>query len=366
MLDFTSALYLGMGHASASLGSWRALTLGRPAALEEPPGAQNLAHELAELMGADAGLLYPSTLHLFRDAFQIAAPSSALLLFDAAAYPIARWGAERNELAGTPVETFPHHDVEVLERRARKARRTGQRPVIVTDGLCASCGRVAPLPALARIAADAGGQLVLDDTQAVGVLGETPTPETPLGTAGGGSLRWFGLHSSNIICGASLAKAFGSPLAVLAGSSGFVKRAMGDGETRIHTSPPSVADILAAKHALLISAARGDALRARIVQLVERLWAGARRLGLQLRSLLPVPMQTIAMPSVQAARTAMAALDASGIRALITRSCRHKEPGLTVLITARHSPADIDRLVAALAAWVSGRAPAGHKALEAA
>ena len=73
MLDFTSALYLGLGHPSASLAPWRALTLGRPAALEEPPGGRGLARDLALLMGGEAGLLYPSTLHLFRDLFQVAA-----------------------------------------------------------------------------------------------------------------------------------------------------------------------------------------------------------------------------------------------------------------------------------------------------
>ncbi len=31
-MDFTSALYLGLRHASATLPGWEALTLGRPAA----------------------------------------------------------------------------------------------------------------------------------------------------------------------------------------------------------------------------------------------------------------------------------------------------------------------------------------------
>ena len=63
-----------------------------------------------------------------------------------------------------------------LERRLRKARRAGQRPVIVTDGFCPSCGQAAPLPALARLAAEMGGLLVIDDTQALGVLGREPSP----------------------------------------------------------------------------------------------------------------------------------------------------------------------------------------------
>jgi 8-amino-7-oxononanoate synthase len=62
MPDFTSALYLGFTHPSGSLSPWRALTLGRPAALEEPTGGRALARELTQLIGGEAGMLYPSTL----------------------------------------------------------------------------------------------------------------------------------------------------------------------------------------------------------------------------------------------------------------------------------------------------------------
>ena len=48
---------------------WEALTLGRPAALQEPPDADAVASELARLQGCEAGALLPSTLHLFWDLF---------------------------------------------------------------------------------------------------------------------------------------------------------------------------------------------------------------------------------------------------------------------------------------------------------
>src|SRR5262245_1230749 len=115
MLDFTSALYLGLTHASASLTPWRALTLGRPAALEDPPGARYFARALAELMGGKTGLLFPSTLHLFRDLFSTLADKRSIILVDAAAYAIARWGMEFSKLQGVGVESYPHHDADGLE-----------------------------------------------------------------------------------------------------------------------------------------------------------------------------------------------------------------------------------------------------------
>ena len=57
MLDFTSALYLGLRHPSGSLGDWESLTLGRPSALREPPDAEAVAADLARLQGCEAGAL---------------------------------------------------------------------------------------------------------------------------------------------------------------------------------------------------------------------------------------------------------------------------------------------------------------------
>jgi 8-amino-7-oxononanoate synthase len=364
MLDFTSALYLGFTHASASLAPWRALTLGRPAALEEPPGALHLAGDLAQLMGCKAGLLFPSTLHLFRDLFTTLADKGSVILVDAAAYAIARWGMEFARLQGVSVESYPHHDATALERRVRRATRAGLRPIVVTDGVCPSCGRAAPLPALARIAGDAGGRLVIDDTQALGVLGDRPTPKTPLGCGGGGSLLWYGLSAPHVLTGASLAKGFGVPIAVLGGAEKLIEQIERQGETRIHCSPPSAASIAAGLHAAIVNRSQGDGLRARLLRRIEQLRDGLRRAGLGLLSVLPLPMQSIELPSLRAGRVALAILERLGIRTLLTRSCRAGAPTLTALVTARHAAADIDRLVAGLVAAVRATSNGSRLGLE--
>jgi 8-amino-7-oxononanoate synthase len=352
-LDFTSALYLGFGHPSVSLAPWRALTLGRPAALEEPPGAGEVAANLAELTGAAAGLLFPSTLHLFRDLFAAVVAKGAMLLMDAQAYPIARWGAERVRLAGTACESYPHHDSIALAKRARRAYRAGLRPVIVTDGLCPSCGRLAPLPELARVAADHGGQLIVDDTQALGVLGRPAGEAVPLGLGGGGTLVWFGLRGPRINAGSSLAKGFGSPLAVLVSADETIRLIQRDGDSRVHASPPSVAAIAAARAALDANVRAGDLLRARLARRIGQLRQGLARIGARVLSGLPLPVQTIALPSQQLARAMLAALEIRGIRALVTKTCAGGA-GLSVLVTARHTAADIDNLIDAVASALRG------------
>jgi len=130
MPDFTSSLYLGLTHPSGSLAPWRALTLCVPAALAELPEAREVAADLARLTGAEAGLLFPSTLHLFRDLFGALAGPGATLLIDEKAYPIARWGTEQVQLLGTACDTYPHHDAAAMAKKARRAFRAGLRPVV--------------------------------------------------------------------------------------------------------------------------------------------------------------------------------------------------------------------------------------------
>ena len=71
MLDFTSALYLGLRHSHGALRPWAQLTTGRPAALEPAPEAVALAQDLAQFLGRERATLAPSTLHLFWDLFDV-------------------------------------------------------------------------------------------------------------------------------------------------------------------------------------------------------------------------------------------------------------------------------------------------------
>src|SRR5471032_1046109 len=273
MADFTSALYLGMRHGSDDLAPWRALTLGRLAALEEPPGGQALAARLAALQGCAAACLMPSTLHLFWDLFGMLADEPWALLIDAGAYPIARWGARQAALRGLPLRVFPHDAADAARRLAQRALRAGRRPLILADGYSPGSVRAPPLAAYARIAADCGGYLVLDDTQVLGLRG----------AEGGGSARLAGVGGPRVLVGASLAKAFGAPLAVLAGDAGVVRRFEMRSQTRRHASPPSAAVIAAGARALDINRSCGAQLRRSLAARIRQWRAGLARLDIDAR-----------------------------------------------------------------------------------
>ena len=83
MLDFTSALYLGLHHPTLSLRPWSQLSLGVPAALISPPGARELAQQLATLQGCERGVLGASTFHLFWDLCGMFSSHSVAVYVDA-------------------------------------------------------------------------------------------------------------------------------------------------------------------------------------------------------------------------------------------------------------------------------------------
>jgi len=352
VLDLTSALYLGLSHPSGSLGTWDQLTMGRPRVLDAFAEDARLTHSLARLIGCERAALASSTLHLFTDLFELLARQSIALHADAGVYPIALWGAERAALRGAPLSHFHHHDPDALAdalRRDDARGRRARRPIVIADGFCPGCGEPAPLAAYQELVSQRGGLLVIDDTQALGVLGERSRRGNGLfGHGGGGSLRWQGVAGGNILIAASLAKGFGVPLAVLAGSGARIASFESHSMLREHASPPSRVTLLAAVRALAINRHAGDALRSRLALNVQYLRRGLGALGLaSIGNAFPV-QTLIAQAGFEPARM-FRRLHAVGVRALLTRFRCLGRVGLSLLLNAALDLSDIARVLRAFA-----------------
>ena len=344
-LDFTSSLYLGFWHESQSLKPWSKLTTGNPAALVETTGSEAVAHELAKLQGCDQAILASSTLHIFWDLFGILANERVAIFQDDGTYSIAQWGIERAACRGVPVHRFPHKDVDSLQRLLERPA-AGRRPIVVSDGICTTCGCTAPIKAYYEVVRRAGGLLVIDDTQALGILG-VKHASAPYGTGGGGSLRYHSISEPGVIVISSLAKGFGTPLAVLCGSSELVQKFKAKSQTRLHCSPPSAADIHAAQRAVDLNATQGDALRLQLAQRVQQFRLRLGEAGFSADGGL-FPLQTLSLPTDLNLEQVHQELLDLGIRTLLRSGC-DGGPRLSLIITARHSPNNIEHTAQAIA-----------------
>ena len=161
-------------------------------------------------------------------------------------------------------------------------------------------------------------------------------------------MRRHGLGgSANVVLAASLAKGFGVPMTVLAGRAATIARFDCESETRLHCSPPSIADLTAARQAIDINRHSGDGLRLELTRRVHRFREGVRRLGISTgRTLFPV--QRLDLPKPADALTVHRRLHRMGVRAVLQRPTCRPGPAITFLITVRHSAAVIDRGVEAI------------------
>ena len=298
------------------------------------------------MQGCLRGSLASSTLHLFWDLFGSLAGDRSAVFMDEGLYPVGRWGVERAAGRGVPVTRFPHHDPGELLRRLDQTRGR-RRPVVVADGICPACGGQAPIADYLQIARTRGGLLVLDDTQALGILGHSPGRDDPYGRGGGGSLRRCGAGGPDVILVSSLAKGFGVPVAVLSGAAAVIDDFEARSQTRVHSSPPSSAVIRAAQHALEVNQERGDSARRRLARLVIHFRRRLADAGLHAAGGL-FPVQTIrTAPGVDAAGM-HARLLQLGVSTVLGRGRRCGAARIRFLINARHRGQDIDRAVDAL------------------
>lgn len=226
-------------------------------------------------------------------------------------------------------------------------RRNGYRPVVVSDGCCPTCSRLAPLRELSELVRVHGGTLVLDLSQSLGLWGEAPSRGDVYGLGGGGAARHAGVRGDHVVTVASLSKSFAAPLAVACGPAALIAR-LRDAGSRLHASPPAAPSVLAARRALDLNARLGRSLRRRLAARVIRFKRELSQRGIEtVEGLHPVQL----LAAQRGSRGASAAwaervaqrLHAQGVRALVLNG-HERRPRLAFALSARHS---IQNVVAA-------------------
>lgn len=169
--------------------------------------------------------------------------------------------------AFTNVQFYDHCNPNHLEKLLTENKN--QRPLIITDGIFALTGEIAPLGQLYSLAQKYNGLLVVDDAHATGVIGSN----------GRGTPEYFNLNGAKgLFQSETMSKALGSYGGFLSGTKVFVQQ-LRDSSAFYGAStalPPSV--VAAACSALKIIK-NTPQLRDTLLKNSEKLRTGIKELG---------------------------------------------------------------------------------------
>jgi 8-amino-7-oxononanoate synthase len=251
-------------------------------------------------------------------------------------------------LAGARLRRYRHNDAEQLATWLAADAETGrqqEQAFIVSDGVFSMDGDLAPLPALAALAARHRAWLMIDDAHGLGTIGRN----------GGGCLEHYGLGQTDVpILVGTLGKAFGTFGAFVAGSRELIQALIQFARSYIYTTalPPAVASATLAA----LDIVRAEPWRReRLATLSRRLRAGAQALGLPLHpetpDAPPTPIIPLLCGSAERALALSAALREQGILVTAIRppTVPRGTARLRITLCAEHSDAHIDRLLDTLA-----------------
>jgi len=227
------------------------------------PVHDELESALAVWKHAETALLFSSGY-----AANVGVLTSLARLGDRTGHPVAIVSDELNHasiidgarLARVPVGVFPHAEVDAAAAAVARHRDDGRRSVIVTDSVFSMDGDVAPLIALADLAAATGSLLVVDDAHAV---------------FAGDGVDVLADHEAEVLTVGTLSKTLGSLGGFVAGPVALVDWFRNTARSFIFSTatPPSVA--AAALAALsIVQSSEGAALVGRLRANVDRLVPG--------------------------------------------------------------------------------------------
>jgi 8-amino-7-oxononanoate synthase len=241
-------------------------------------------------------------------------------------------------LSRAKLHRYAHNDMRALA--SMLAASSARRKLIVSDAVFSMDGDIAPLSQLLALAEQYDAWLLLDDAHGFGVLG----PQ------GRGSLAETDLRSERIILMGTLGKAAGASGAFVAGSKILIDWLVQKSRAYIFTTamPPMLAHVLLSSLELIENA---DDRRRHLDALIARFREGMAPYANRL-----LPSRTAIQPLIIGDNAATIKIAAALLERDIWASAIRPptvpvgSARLRISLSAAHSFAQVDQLVAALAA----------------
>ncbi|WFC15490.1 8-amino-7-oxononanoate synthase [Aeromonas salmonicida] len=232
------------------------------------------------------------------------------------------------------MKRFGHNDMTALERQLEP-----NRGLIVSEGVFSMDGDQGPWPELARLAAQSGNWLMIDDAHGLGVLG----PQ------GRGTLAAQGVAPASVhIQMGTFGKALGVAGAFVGGSRELVDYLVNFARHYVYsTHMPAAQACAVSKSIALVRAA--DESRAHLARLITRFRQGTAALGWQLGAS-DTPIQPLLVGESSAALQLAARLRDRGVwvSAIRPPTVPAGTARLRITLSAAHSEQDVDRLLEAI------------------
>jgi 7-keto-8-aminopelargonate synthetase-like enzyme len=168
-----------------------------------------LEKKLSDFKGNQDSVLFASGYQGNAILLEILKSRYSEVFMDQFAHPSITAGIPRDV---NDVKHYNHCDADHLENLLSKQKRS--RPLIITDGVFALTGEIAPLDQIYSLVEKYNGILVVDDAHSTGILGET----------GKGTPEHFNLHrAKNIYQTETMSKALGSYGGFISGTSSLTE-----------------------------------------------------------------------------------------------------------------------------------------------
>jgi 8-amino-7-oxononanoate synthase len=222
-----------------------------------------LEHELAEFMGKDAALVFPTgyqtnvgtiTALVNRHDFIITDREDHASIVDGCSMSLGE------------VRRFGHNDVEYLERVLSNLPDEAGRLVVV-DGVFSMGGDIAPLPQIVELCHKYEARLMVDDAHSVGVLGQ-----------GRGTAAHFGITDQVDLIMGTFSKSFASLGGFVAGDADVIQYVQLNARALIFSASMSPANTAAALAALRVMQEEPERIE-RVNEIAEYMRTEYRKLG---------------------------------------------------------------------------------------
>ncbi|MGW6374882.1 8-amino-7-oxononanoate synthase [Rhodococcus sp. NPDC055112] len=210
-IDLASNDYLGLVRhqevvdgAMAALRRWGTGATGSRLVTGTTTEHELLERELAEFVGAEAGLVFSSGYTANLGVVTALAGKGSVVISDAGSHASL---VDACRLSRARVEVAPHGDLDRL--RDALATRTEERALVLTDSVFSADGDLAPLREMHRLCREHGAVLIVDEAHAIGVRGN----------GGRGLVHELGLAGEpDLVVTATLSKSLASQGGVVLGA----------------------------------------------------------------------------------------------------------------------------------------------------